>query len=325
MILVTGGTGFLGSALIQSLLETGQPLRCICRQKPADLSASTAGGVDWRQGDLLDVDSLTAAMEGVDRVFHCAGMVSFQPGDRDRMQAVNVSGTANVVNTALVCGIKKLMHVSSVAAIGRAVSGKTINEHCKWEDSPHNAAYAKSKYLAEMEVWRGIGEGLNAVIVNPSVILGPAGDWRSGSAALVQNAFDEFPWYTCGINGFVDLRDVVRAMLLLMDSGITAERFILNGDNWSYRQLFTAMAQALGKQPPSREAKPWMGALVWRWEKIKSLFTGSAPLLTRETAHTAQLKVYYDNSKIQQFLPDFRFTPLEETVRYTCEAYLKGG
>lgn len=216
-----------------------------------------------------------------------------------------------------------MVHVSSVAAIGRPSSGSVIDENCKWEDHPNNSVYALSKYLGEMEVWRGIGEGLPAVIVNPSVILGGSENWDEGSSSLVKNAYKEFPWYTRGVNGFVDVRDVVKAMVMLMDSDITGERFILNGDNWAYRDLFTTMAHYLHKKPPFREAAPWMGNLVWRIEKLKSMFSGKAPLLTRETARTAQLRVYYENNKILEYLPGFQFTPMKETLCHACNAFLQ--
>ena len=189
MILITGGTGFLGAQLVRSLAAAGKPLRCIYREGSAGkIPREITGDVEWMPGDLLDVISLEMAMEGVEQVFHCAGLVSFQPGSRQLLQQVNVEGTANVVNAALERGVKKMVHVSSVAAIGRPSSGSVIDENCKWEDHPNNSVYALSKYLAEMEVWRGIGEGLPAVIVNPSVILGGSGNWDEGSSSLALTA-----------------------------------------------------------------------------------------------------------------------------------------
>lgn len=323
MILVTGGTGFLGRHLLQALTDAEKSVRVMYRKKiPEDIPRDMVKKLDWQPGDVLDIESLEKAMEGVTHVFHCAGKVGFLPREKEELMQVNIEGTANVVNIALSRGIKKLLHVSSVAAIGRALTGRVIDENCKWEDSPNNAAYALSKYRGEMEVWRGIGEGLNAVIVNPSIILG-AGNWDSGSASLIKNAYKEFPWYTGGVNGLVDARDVVKAMTRLMESDISGERFILNADNWYYKDLFTEMAKCLSKKPPSRYAAPWMGELVWRIEKIKSRFTGKVPLITKETARTAQLKVYYNSEKIRQFLPGFQFTPLKQTIEYTAAAFLK--
>ncbi|WP_143309354.1 NAD-dependent epimerase/dehydratase family protein [Chitinophaga vietnamensis] len=321
MILVTGGTGLLGSNLIRSLVEAGKQVRALYRKSPAAGLQDIQHKIDWFQADILDVCALEEAMAGIEQVYHCAGVVSFTPGN-NQLYKVNVEGTANVVNLAIDAGVKRLVHVSSVAAIGRAKEGKMIDEECEWEESKHNSQYSISKYLGEMEVWRGMAEGLEAVIVNPSIILG-SGFWNDGSSAVFKNAWKEFPYYTEGVNGFVDVQDVVKAMMLLMDSTINEERFILSGDNWSYRQLFTEMATAMGKRPPHKLATPFMTGIVWRMERLKSMFTGKPSLITKETAHTAQLKVYYRNNKILDALPSFSYTPLQNTVRRYSEAFVK--
>lgn len=321
MILVTGGTGFLGSYLIRSLVAAGKPVRALYRTAPSPRLQDLSGKIEWVQGDILDVGALEDAMQGVTQVYHCAAVVSFQPGHAANLMKINVEGTANVVNLALDAGVEKLLYVSSVAAIGRAREQAAIDEDCEWEESPNNSRYSISKFQGEMEVWRGIAEGLDAVIVNPSIILG-AGFWDEGSGTLLKNAWKEFPYYTEGVNGFVDVQDVVKAMMMLMDSAVNGERFILSADNWGYRQLFTTMAHALGKKPPHIAAKPWMAEVVWRLEKIKGLLTGKQPVVTKETARTAQLKVYYDNRKIRTALPAFNFRPLEETIREIAAAFL---
>ncbi|MBC9931614.1 NAD-dependent epimerase/dehydratase family protein [Chitinophaga qingshengii] len=321
MILVTGGTGFLGSYLIRSLVAAGKPVRALYRTAPSPRLQDLSGKIEWIQGDILDVCVLEDAMQGVTQVYHCAAIVSFQPGNADNLMKINVEGTANVVNMALDAGVKKMVYVSSVASIGRAKEQAAIDEDCEWEESSNNSRYSISKFQGEMEVWRGIAEGLDAVIVNPSIILG-AGFWDEGSGTLIKNAWKEFPYYTEGVNGFVDVHDVVKAMIMLMDSSVSGERFILSADNWGYRQLFTTMAHALGKKPPHIAAKPWMAAIVWRLEKLRGMFTGKQPLVTKETARTAQLKVYYDNQKIKNTLPDFHFRPLEETIQEIAAAFL---
>ncbi|SEW12097.1 NAD-dependent epimerase/dehydratase family protein [Chitinophaga arvensicola] len=322
MILVTGGTGFLGSYLIRALVAAGKPVRALYRQQPSPRLQDISDKIEWVPGDILDVCALEDAMVGVTQVYHCAAVVSFQEADKDRLLKINAEGTANVVNMALDAGVNKLLYVSSVAAIGRAKPGAAVNEECEWEDSKNNSRYSISKFQGEMEVWRGIAEGLDAVIVNPAIILG-AGFWNDGSGALLKNAWKEFPYYTRGVNGFVDVEDVVTVMIRLMDSNIQGERFILSADNWEYQRLFTTMAQALGKKPPHKEARPWMAEVVWRLEKVKGMVTGKHPLITRETARTAQLKVYYENNKILQALPGFQFRPLEETIRHISAAYLR--
>ena len=324
MILVTGGTGFLGSELLQSLVRSGKDVRCVYRKsilKRVPLEA--AQYVDWQEADLLDVASVDEVMENVDQVYHCAGLVSFDPRDRKALYATNVKGTANIVNACLRHGVKKLVHVSSVAAIGRNPALKTLDENVLWEDSKLNTGYAVTKHEGEMEVWRGIAEGLTAVIVNPTIMVGPSQAWEDASAKLIANSYNGFRWYTRGVNGFVDVEDVVTAMTRLMDSAISSERFILNGDNWSYEDFFRAVHRSLGSVKPLRHAAPWMGEILWRVEMLKSKLSGLKPSLTREMAKTARLKIYYDHSKILQFLPGFSFTPLATTIAQTCEAFLK--
>ncbi|MFB6455940.1 NAD-dependent epimerase/dehydratase family protein [Chitinophaga sp. Hz27] len=322
MILVTGGTGLLGGHLIRSLVEAGKPIRALYRKEPPARLQDIQHKIEWVKADILDVCALEDVMVGIEQVYHCAGVVSFVPGNND-LRKVNVEGTANVVNMALDAGVKKLVHVSSVAALGRAKVGENvINEESEWQNSKNNSKYSVSKFDGEMEVWRGIAEGLPAVIVNPSIILG-TGHWDEGSSALFKNVYKEFPYYTGGVNGFVDVRDVVKAMMLLMDSPITEERFVLNAENWSYKQLFTTMAEAMNRKPPVKEATPFMTGVVWRVEKLKHMFGGKSPLITKETAHTAQLKVYYANDKILESLPGFSFRPLATTIAETGKAYVE--
>jgi nucleoside-diphosphate-sugar epimerase len=320
--LVTGAAGLLGVYLIRELLKTNEPVIAIYRSKiPPQLSPEEQAQVNWIQGDILDVMFLAEVMEDCDKVYHCAGLVSFSPKRIKDLFKINVDGTANVVNACLAAGVSKLIHVSSVASLGRKRNGQTVTENVKWDDNANPSVYGKTKYLGELEVWRGIAEGLNAVIVNPVIILGK-GDWHSGSGATFKNAYNEFPWFTEGSSGFVDGEDVAKAMVMLMDSEITAERFILSAENWTYRGLFTAMAKGFGKKPPSRKVTPWLAALVWRLEAIKGWITGQDPLLTKETAETAQQTVKFDNTKILNALPGFSFKPLQQTIEESCSYYL---
>lgn len=305
-------------------MQQGYRIRALRRGNtiPFFIPATVFSKVEWVQGDILDTSVLENAMEGADAVIHCAAKVSFVAADHLSMLKTNIEGTANVVNAALLKNIKRLVHISSVAALGRTSNGETVTEKKEWEDSRINTQYAISKYNAEMEVWRGIGEGLNAVMLNPSTILG-YGDWNNSSCAIFKSAYNEFPWYTNGINGFVAVEDVARATVLLMESSISNERFIVNGDNWSFRRLFATMADAFGKKHPHREATPMMAEMAWRLEKVKTLFTGKPSLLTKESARIAQTTTYFSNSKICSALPGFSFTPLEECVKNACNHYLQ--
>jgi len=222
-----------------------------------------------------------------------------------------------VVNIALDAGVKKLVHVSSVAAMGRLREDKPIDETMNWTEETSNSKYGQSKYLAEMQVWRGISEGLDAVIVNPVIILG-AGNWDGGSTQLFKSVYDEFPWYATGTSGFVDVRDVAIIMQQLMKSNITAQRFIISAQNKSYAEVFTLIAKAFGKRPPYKKVTPLIAAIVWRLEAIKSFFTGKLPLVTKETSKTALTNANFDNSKLLRYLPGFTYRSIETCIKDTC-------
>jgi len=186
-----------------------------------------------------------------------------------------------------------------------------------WTEETSNSNYGQSKYLGELEVWRGIGEGLDAIIVNPAIILGE-GDWNTGSSQIFKSVFDEFPWYAEGVAGYVDARDVAKAMIALMESNISSERFIISAENRSYREVFNLIANAFGKKQPYKKVTPFIARVVWRLEAVKSWLTGKNPLITKETATTALAKVHLENSKLLKFLPDFRYRTIEATIMDIC-------
>ena len=323
MILVTGASGFIGRHLVRLLSERGEQVRALFSRNAPSAELKELPNVDWYKYDLLDVYDVAEAMYGVTEVYHCAAVVSFDPAHRDEMVHFNVESTANIVNQGIEQGIRKLVYVSSIAALGRAAdTSAAINEDVEWEESRHNSFYSKSKYLAEMEVWRGSGEGMDVAIVNPAPILGE-GDWDKGSARLIKVAYGEFPFYTEGITAWVDVQDVVEAMYLLMKSDVSAERFILSTGNYAFRDVFTMMAHALGRKPPRIRATSFMSGLVWRFNAVKNAMTGKTVTVTKETAATAQRKNYYNNDKFTRFFPGFRYTPLEQTIERMAKAYLQ--
>lgn len=321
IILVTGASGFLGSHLVQYLSEKGERVRALYNHTAPKAEQQSLKGVEWLRCDLLDIFELETVFENVSEVYHCAAIVSFNKQDKERLLHVNVESTANVVNQCLESSVRKLVYASSVAALGRSANSNEVTEEQQWEESKYNSVYAQSKYYAELEVWRGIGEGLDAVMVNPCVILGE-GDWSKGSANLFEVVYDEFPYYTSGVNGWVDVKDVIQAMHLLMHSDITAERFILCEGNYSYKEMFTMMAEAMNRKPPHKKAGPLASGIVWRLSVLKSLFTGKAATITKETATTAQKKVYYNNEKLVSYLPMFSYTPMRETIKRVADRYL---
>jgi nucleoside-diphosphate-sugar epimerase len=322
-ILVTGGTGFLGSYIICELVKKNYAVRAIRRgnKTPHWIPADILAKVEWVEGDILDVVSLQDAMEGIDTVIHSAAIVSFSKKERKQMYQVNVEGTANVVNMALEMEVKRLVYISSVASLGRTADGGRVDEEKKWEDNKINTHYARSKFKAELHVWRGISEGLDAVILNPATILG-YGDWQQSSCALFRQVYEGFNWYTSGINGFVDVEDVASATVLLMESGITEQRFIVAGDNWTFKQLQDSIAAGFGKKGPQRLATPNLLQIAWRTEQIKALFTGKKALLSKESARVAISRTLFENDKILKALPGFSFTPLEESIKKACKKYI---
>jgi len=324
MILVTGASGFVGAHITRQLSEEGLPVRALYHNSAPDEGMRAWPGVQWTQADLLDISDATAALEGIDEVYHCAAIVSFNPARRAEMMHTNAEAAANLVNAALDAGVRKLIHISSVAALGRNGREKEITEEAQWEESRLNSGYGLSKYAAEMEVWRGIGEGLEAAILNPGIILGEplrAGAWQNGSPALMRLAHEEFPFFTRGITAFVDVRDVGEAARSLMRSPISGERYILSEGNHAFREIFSVMADALHKRPPRMAAGPLLTQIIWRTSALKTALTGKPATITRETARNAQTKSFYKADKILEALPDLHYTPICETILRMAKAY----
>lgn len=314
MILVTGGTGMIGSRLIADLLKVGHVVRALRRSGSntglADHYLSEqnphTGNLEWIYGDLLEIDTLEAALDGIETVFHTAGLVSFLPGQSHQLLKTNAIGTANLVNLCLESDkIRYFAHVSSVATLGRSSGEAQIDEECHWNPGADQSPYAASKYAAEREVWRAMAEGLNAVIVNPSIVLGP-GPAGNGSSTLFRKVIQGFPFHTLGMSGFVDVRDVSDALCWLFKEGIAGERFILNSENLSFRDLFNRIAKAFGVQPPSVLVRPWMSSLIWPLEQLRSKVSGNPPFITRETARSAHSVFMYSSEKIRNRGFEFR-------------------
>lgn len=324
MDLVTGGTGIVGSHLLQQLVASGRSVRAT-RRASSDLEQvrrvfrhlDPAGDrqfdrVEWVEADLLDTTALRDAMAGVERVYHCAALVSFDPRDTKALFAQNITGTANVVNAALETGVKRLLHISSTATIGKAPAGTMANEESEWQRDAHTSPYAVSKAEAELEVQRGIAEGLDAVLVNPCIVLGIGSPGRS-SMTMVERVRKGTRFFPPGSNAVVDARDVAAFSIALMEKGATGERHLLVGENLSYERLFTLIAETAGKPAPKNRIRRWMLELAWRLEQARTLF-GGRPFITRHTAHSAVTRRSYDAGKAVQ-VTGLRFRDVPETLR----------
>ncbi|NRB49628.1 MAG: NAD-dependent epimerase/dehydratase family protein [Saprospiraceae bacterium] len=322
-ILVTGATGMVGSYLLRYLIQDGfTNIRAMKRaNSPMDLVQTVLDQVEWVECDLLDVLGLEDAIQGIDLVYHCAALISFKRSEVPKMMAVNKEGTANLVNVALHVGIKKMVYVSSIAAIGRPKDQLTIDENTKWEASPFNSNYGISKYLAEQEVWRGSAEGLNVAIVNPAMIIG-GGFWDRGPLKMLELVRKEHGFYPMGANGFVDVRDVCRFMIHLMGSDISEERYVLSADSIPYRSFLSQIANSLEAKVPTRPIKKWIGEIAWRAVAFLHFFTGGDPTVTRESVQVSSLPCEYKNDKSLRVF-GFSYLPLEQSITDMAELYRK--
>ena len=326
MIFVTGGTGLLGTHVLIELLKQGQKVRAL-KRSTSDLSLvkkvfdfyfeqnsdSFFNQIEWVEGSILDIVSLQNGIKDCSVVYHCAAIVSFKRRDFKKLIKTNKEGTANVVNVCLASNIDHLCYVSSTAAIGRSETKDVYDETNKWVTSSENSGYAVSKYLGENEVWRGVEEGLNAVIVNPSVILGP-GNWNEGSLSIFKVVKNGLKFYTPGLNGFVDARDVAKIMVALSAKRIFNERFLVVSENLKFQHLFEQIATEFNVKAPSILVKPWMAALAWRLEGLLAFFFVRKQNITRETARSSMNSTSYANQKIKERL-NFQFIPINESIK----------
>ncbi len=334
MILVTGGTGLVGSHLLYKLLDKGEKVRALCRANSCKesvkqvfqfYSAEKANllfdQIEWFEGDLLDYFSLLDALENVRQVYHCAAMVSFKPSDADEMFTTNTEGTANLVTTSIERGIEKFCYVSSIATLGAAVNGHHIDESTFWQNDDNHSVYSQSKFQAEMEVWRGTKEGLKAIVVNPSVIIGPGNPDRS-SGQLFKSVANGMKFYTPGSTGFVDVRDVTDAMIALTNSEACNERFVVSSENLNYEQFLTKVATAYHTTPPSMRAGRIIIGAGWRLERLRYLITRKEPRITKETARSSQNRSFYSSNKLKELL-QWQFIPIDQSVTETVAFFIQ--
>ncbi len=335
MILVTGGTGLVGSHLLYKLIVEGKDVRAIYR-RPHKLESvkkvfsyyddnfeTLYNKIDWVEAHINDIPALEKAFKDVTHVYHSAAFVSFEPDKYHLLRKINIQGTANIVNLCISHQVKKLCYVSSVAAVGNLENSELFSdEETLWNPEEDHSVYAITKYGAEIEVWRGTQEGLDAVIVNPGVILGP-GYWRSGSSgSIIPLIYKGFPYYTSGVAAYVDIWDVIDIMIRLMDSDIKNERFILVSEHLSFNEFQTRVAKELNVEPSKKEASTLMLEIHWRLDWLRHKIRGKRRRLSKQLAKAIRSKRYYDNSKIKKTL-NFEFTSVDDSISRDCDLFLK--
>jgi dihydroflavonol-4-reductase len=336
MIFVTGGTGLVGAHLLFELTSAGKSVKALKRKTSnlqqvlktfsyySENSKELFDKIEWVDGDILDYFTIEKLLKGVTEVYHCAAIVSFQAKDRYKMIANNVEGTANLVNAANENGVRKICHVSSIAALGRLENGELITEETNWIPVKGISGYSESKFFSEAEIWRGIEEGLDAVIVNPSIIFGPA-NWETGSAKMFKTIWDGMKFYTKGVTGFVDVKDVARGMIQLMDDSnfktCKNQRFILNSENLSYQNVFKQIANEFDKPGPTIFASNFLLSIVWRVATFASWISRKPSMITRDSVANSNEVNNFDGSKITRTL-DFKYIPISKSIKQTA-SFLK--
>jgi len=333
MILVTGGTGLVGAHLLYKLSSNNERVRAIYRNEKKLSNTKNVfscytkdyeavfDSIEWIKADILDIPALSKVFKGITKVYHCAAFVSFEPDKYQLLRKTNIEGTANIVNLSIANSIEKLCYVSSIATLGTTLDNTLINEETIWDPEADNNVYAITKYGAEIEVWRGTQEGLNAVIVNPGVILG-AGIWRYGSGSLFKKAKNGLKFYTKGTVGLISVEDVVNIMMALMTSKIINERFVLVAENWTYKKFLQALAKSVNKKVPKKIASQSILNLVWKLDWLNHKITGNRRRLTKHIANSLSTETYYSSDKIKKAL-DYEFKAVDKTIISVGQAYQK--
>ncbi|WP_224484983.1 NAD-dependent epimerase/dehydratase family protein [Robertkochia aurantiaca] len=324
MILVTGGTGLIGSHLLLELTEKSIPVRAIYRnsehisytERLFEKEGKTASlqQVEWFRADLNDIITLQEALQGVTHCYHCAALVSFDPGDYHTLRKINIEGTANIVNCCLDAGVKKLCFVSSIATLGKLANRDFIDESSHWNSEEENNVYAITKYGAEMEVWRGTQEGLPAVIINPGVVLGESFRKHSSTDRILNVIHKRIRYYPKGGTGFVDVKDVVWAMVNCTESEIKNERFIAVGENRTYEEFLSLAAEIYEKPAPEKPLPDWLLSIMWRLDWLRSKLTGTKRKISSNTAKALSTTSAYDSLKLKK-ATGIVFNPLSFTLR----------
>lgn len=332
MILVTGGTGLVGTHLLFRLLENGDSIRALHRKNSSldqvkkifscysKNATELFERIDWCEADINDIPALEIAFKGITHVYHCAAFISFDPKDYRKLKKTNVHGTSNIVNLCLSNSVEKLCYVSTIGTIGKSFNGKMATEETEWSETDTNV-YALTKHRAEMEVWRGSQEGLPVIILNPGVIIGPT-KWNQGSGALFSTANKGYNFYPPGGTGFVTVNDVIRLMMELMKSSLKNERYITVSENLSYREIMEKVTKSLGKNPPKKQLKIWQLGVLRLIDYCWCKTTGNKRKMTKSSIRSFQNRQIFDSQKAKNEL-NFVFEDLSKTIQFTARCFLK--
>jgi len=335
MILVTGGTGLVGSHLLLELVKSGDKVRAIHRKDsdlqavkmvfsyyiPADEIDFLFSKIEWKEADLNDIPALTEAFTGITNVYHCAALISFDTSDEKDLRKINIEGTANIVNLCVAFKIEKLCYISSIATMDKGLGEKFVTENFTWNQEKYHNEYAISKHGAEIEVWRGTQEGVPAIILNPGVILGP-GFWNTGSGQLFKKISEGLNYHFPKTTGFVGVQDVVNAAITGMGSNIQNEQYIVVAENLSFTEVLGLVAASIQKPSPKKPLKPWMVFIGWIYQSITNFLFGSKKLITREDYKSLFKKSFYSSAKLKSEFP-FEYTPIKEVILETGKIFRK--
>ncbi len=333
MILVTGGTGLVGSHVLYYLCKANQEVRALYRNEKKRALVKNVfsyysenfedlfNSINWVHSNLNDIPTLTDAFKDIDTVYHCAALVTFDPNRYHELRKSNIEGTANIVNLCISNAVSKICFVSSIAAVGDDSNGNPATEETPWNSDADNNIYAITKYGAELEVWRGTQEGVDAIIVNPGIIIGP-GFWRSSSGSLIKRIYKGLKYYTEGVSGYIDIHDVVQAMIQLMNSPIRNERYILVEDHMSFKDFAVKVAETLQVKPPHKKATNFKLQIAWRLDWLNYFFKRKYRRLTKHNVRSITSNSYYNTAKIKSAL-SMRFKPIDKSITETCQYFLK--
>lgn len=325
MVLITGSSGFVGGHLLVHLHKNGKKIKAL-RRKTSNFNElkiicdfynvdfnKVISDTEWIEGDLLNIESIKSAFDDVDVVYHCAAIVSFGETSPETLKRTNITGTRNLVTLAQQYNISYFAFVSSIGALGQSIGNALITEETPWREDNNSSLYSNTKYESEQIVWEAIHTGMNAVIVNPGIILG-AGDFSRGSLRFFSQVEKGMPFYTSQQTGYVDVRDVCSVIQILVERKIYNQRFTLVSENLTNKELFSMIARGLGKTPPfillGHNALNFAGWI----DRLISKITGKKVLLTNEIIHSATKKECYSSQKIRKVL-DFTFIPINKCIK----------